>query len=431
MDSAHRWHLPLVAIAAVGFCGCVPGERGAAEKRPAIDEPSAAPDAGTSFGVTGGTKPTRPTRDAALNLKPMREEEAEVSTTKFNSSRICGACHTNIFAGWSRGMHAQAFVDPIFQDAFAKAYYASGGEAAKLCLRCHSPTVSRTKDYLGKLELTREGVTCDYCHSIDRVEEKAGKTTYTIDLARKHGPFKQASSPAHDIQYREHFERSEICAGCHDYTSPEGVVVFSTYSEWKASSYAKEGKQCQHCHMPRLAGGTVTSTNGKSGRQVYNDHTLAGGHSPAQVKRAVVARIDNVSRDADRVRVQISIENSGAGHMVPTGLPSRKLVLTLKATQRGRSVFQQKRTYQRIMQGDGLEPLVEDWRIKLYSKRVLRDTRIRPGEVRQETFVFTASRSEDVVLNASLTYEYEPKIATKHLIEIPIVELEHVIQRGL
>src|SRR5207249_4863664 len=50
------------------------------------------------------------------------------------------------------------------------------------------------------------------------------------------------------------FLRSEFCQSCHQFT-PEGFalngkLLENTYAEWKASRFAREGVQCQDCHMP-------------------------------------------------------------------------------------------------------------------------------------------------------------------------------------
>ena len=56
---------------------------------------------------------------------------------------------------------------------------------------------------------------------------------------------------------------SEFCAGCHEYTNDRGIPIFSTYSEWKTSPQAAEGKTCLKCHMPQAAGQTVRPGLGK------------------------------------------------------------------------------------------------------------------------------------------------------------------------
>ncbi len=412
---------PLLALA--GACAT---PQDSSDSKAAAETQASKPRAVTHVRDPGVQAFEPPIRQASL--RPVELSQAQMVTDGYNSARICGACHESIFRKWSRSMHALAYADPIFEAAFLKAYYYSGGEAARLCLGCHSPTVMETNDVLGKSELTQEGVTCDYCHSTAAlVENGQGRLTHTIDHRKKYGPFEQPSPPDHEIENRAYFVRSEICASCHDYTLPDGTVVFATYSEWLASKYAKEGKQCQDCHMPRLE----VSGDGKNSKRVVNDHDLQGGHSASQIKKALELRIEEATRDADRARIVVAVENSGAGHSVPTGLPSRMVVLTVTATQRRRPIFRREIVYQRVMQGEGHRALTEDWEIKLLSKRLLRDNRISSGEVRRETFVFEASPDEDIVVLARVSYRYQPKVATGQTMEVPITKFEKVIARGM
>ena len=162
------------------------------------------------------------------------------------------------------------------------------------------------------------------------------------------------------------------------------------------------------CHMPRLSGQSVKEGLKVKGHDIINDHQLLGGHEPSQVRQAVLVRVESLTRDGDRVSAVVALKNSGAGHYVPTGIPSRKLVLTVSATQRRRVIFQRDMVYQRVMQGADDRTLTEDWEIKLLSKRCLRDNRLAPLEVRRETFVFNASPDDDVDLSVRLNYVHGP-----------------------
>ena len=366
----------------------------------------------------------------AKRPEPLARDAVKLVKGQFNSARACGACHEAIFDKWAGSMHATSYTDPTFLSAFYKAYYESQGTAGPTCLRCHAPTTQVTKDVYGTQEITQEGVTCDFCHSLSGAPNKTDGR-HDIDWSAKHGPYKQTNSPEHAVAFSATFESSEICAGCHDYVLPDGTVVFATYSEWKATRYAQEGVQCHKCHMPRLPGRTVRAdVDGKS-HDVYNDHQLLGGHESSQVQRAVTLRVESVTRDATRVHAVVSLENSGAGHYVPTGIPSRKLVLNVTATQRSRTVFQRSIVYQRVMQGADGKPLTEDWAIKLHSKQVLRDNRLAPNEVRRETFVFDASQAEDVQISAKLAYVYDPGNAANFHIELVMAGADRVLERGL
>lgn len=424
MSKASRFsRVALIGVIASALVGCPEHPL-----VPASPPPSTNPPAAYASNLRGD--PDRAsTWPSVPRLEAMDPKSVKLVQGSFNSARACGACHQSIFDKWAGSMHAMSFTDPTFQSAFYKAYYESQGTATT-CLRCHSPTTQVTKDFHATTDLTREGVTCDFCHSVGEVvQSKEGQTHYEIDWSAKHGPYPKTPLPAHEVAYRESFEKSEFCAGCHDYTLPDGTVVFATYSEWRASTYAKEGVQCHSCHMPRIPGRTVSDIKADA-HEISNDHELLGGREPLQVKRAVTVKVESLTRDASRVRAVISLENSGAGHYLPTGMPSRKLVLSVTARQRGQTVFQRDTVYQRLMQDDKGKPLVEDWAIKLRSKNVLRDNRLAPHEMRRETFVFNASQIDDVQVSARLAYVYDPGTAGNFRIEMVIVDLEQTLPRG-
>jgi len=428
--------LPLIG-AALCSCPSKPAKQAnPPDAQPPAVTPTAAPDPveprEAAYAATRRDPPATTWPAPEQRLQPLERSAVKLVKGQFNSSRACGACHEAIFDKWASSMHAMSYTDPTFLNAFYRAYYESQGTAGSLCLRCHAPTAQVTKDIYGTRDVTREGVTCDYCHSVkDMTASKTGEMGYNIDWSAKHGPYQQTNSPEHAVAFSQTFESSDFCAGCHDYVLPDGTVVFATYSEWKASRYAEEGVQCHNCHMPRIPGRTVRAEVNGNSHDVYNDHRLMGGHEPNQVQRAVTLRLESLTRNATRMHAVVSLENSGAGHFVPTGIPSRKLVLSVIATQRGRTIFQRDIVYQRVMQGEDSMPLKEDWAIKLRSKRVLRDNRIAPHEVRRETFVFNASQAEDVNLTAKLAYVYDPGNAANFHIELVVADLNRVLPRGL
>src|SRR3990170_4308581 len=50
------------------------------------------------------------------------------------------------------------------------------------------------------------------------------------------------------------FLRAEFCRSCHQF-APDGLalngkLLEDTYNEWRSSRFAREGTQCQDCHMP-------------------------------------------------------------------------------------------------------------------------------------------------------------------------------------
>jgi hypothetical protein len=97
--------------------------------------------------------------------------------------------------------------------------------------------------------------------------------------------------------------------------------------------------------------------------------------------RALSGRV-RVSVVAGRLHVVLSLKNSGAGPDVPTGLPAHRLRVGVEVLDgTGRILAQVEHSYGRILV-DGAGNEVPFYR----AVRQRADTRIRPGETRDDTF---------------------------------------------
>jgi hypothetical protein len=337
------------------------------------------------------------------------------------SSAICAQCHQEIHSMWQRSMHGKSLSDPIFQVSYMRAYLETGGKARGTCLRCHAPAAALTGDLELEDPISREGITCDYCHSVASVDLSRASRPFEVRLdGVKRGPLGDAHSPAHEVARSPVHESAEFCAGCHEYTTPQGLTVFSTYSEWKASRYAKEGRPCQSCHMPSMPGSTVRADLGVRRREI-NLHNISGGHSADQVRRAASVKILRAERESpDRAVVEVEVANVGSGHAIPTGLPTRKLVLQVVLFVDGREVQRLDRTYQRtILDGEGRR-ITDDHRTILEGRKLLDDNRLRPGERRIERFVAPVSTRGRLSAEVHLDYVYQPELLHREQMSISI-----------
>jgi hypothetical protein len=111
------------------------------------------------------------------------------------------------------------------------------------------------------------------------------------------------------------FERSEFCLGCHQFEeggfSLNGKLLENSYQEWQASRYAREGVQCQHCHMPDR-------------RRLWR-----GIHDPEMVKSGVPIALTTKKptyRPGETLQAVLRMTNSGVGHYFPTYLTPRVVV---------------------------------------------------------------------------------------------------------
>lgn len=237
------------------------------------------------------------------------------------SAQGCNACHGQVHDDWARSAHASAWSSPSYQAALQRT-----GEST-VCRACHLPISNQhprlAVGYVGgdvarpelqvnpawDATLMTEGVTCAACHV------REGKIL---------GLHPSAGAP-HAVVVSAELSSPEMCATCHQLTWPGADRPFyDTYGEWKATAWAKAGVRCQDCHMPPRAG-EATATRFAA--------------TPSHAARADVGRALSILVDIDQPELQrgsvwsarVKLQNTGAGHHVPTGSPfkSLELVVTL------------------------------------------------------------------------------------------------------
>ncbi len=306
-------------------------------------------------------------------------------------------------------MHALAVKDPIFQASYVEVMMEEGPEAQKLCLRCHAPTTYFTHDFDMSEDITKEGVTCDFCHTLTSVRVGHRTKPFEVQPGRvKRGPYANASSPAHDTERSGLFRSAELCGSCHEYKGKNGVTIIGTFGEWRDSPQAKRGITCQKCHM--AATSSKAAKDGMGSTHPAYSHDVPGGHSVDQLRKAVRVSIKELKVSGDKVKAVVSLTNVGSGHCVPTGMPSRKLILTLTAVNpRKKVVFQDKVVIEKVMANSSGKTLRGDTAIMLRSASIKKDNRLRPGETRNLTFRFTKPRWTRITVEAKVVYQYEPK----------------------
>jgi len=257
--------------------------------------------------------------------------------------------------------------------------------------------------------ITKEGITCDFCHTVTAVRPGDRYTPFTVQPGIvKRASVAAARSPAHATKLSPLHTRAEFCGACHELKGPNGVTILGTYSEWRAGPYAKRGITCQKCHMPETTSRTVRPGIKGTSRRA-NLHDLQGGHSIMAVQKAARVRITSLRRDGDVVRGTVAVTNVGSGHMIPTGVPSRKLVLQISAQQEaGGKAYNRRITLQKVMADANGRALQNDVDIMLNSARILSDNRIPPGRSRTFSFAFPSSRYYALAVEAELTYWYQP-----------------------
>lgn len=365
---------------------------------------------------------------AARAAEPSRPRSGEpvVNPDGYTSARTCGQCHEDIYNSWKKSLHAFSLADPIFDTAFMQAVKVGGEEARKKCLGCHAPMTMSNGDYELQEGVTREGISCDFCHTVTAVHLGDPKGPFSTDPGLvKRGIIKKAESPAHKVAFSELHGTSEFCSGCHNYTTPGGAAVLSTYDEWKAGPYSREGRQCQDCHMVWSSGKVVREEVKPTGDKIHL-HDLI--HDTNQLKSALVVQITNVGRSTSGIIVDVEVENVGSGHKVPTGMPTREVILTV-VVEAGTRTLQQERSYRKVVADEKRNVLETDYETILHGARILNDTRIGPREKRMERFTFDyrVADAKGVKVRAALTYKYTPVIMRQQPMVVELGEAERVV----
>jgi hypothetical protein len=183
---------------------------------------------------------------------------------------------------------------------------------------------------------------------------------------------KHAVSGAHSTAYSPVHESSRVCAPCHEYRNAQGFAVLSTFSEWQASRFSKEGKHCQTCHMYHVMGKVADVRMAREPDSRINLHKMPGSHSVQQLNQTVKTRL-SATRVGERVRVTVEVANTASGHYVPTGSPLRQLILDVKASGSGVD-FRGQRLYTRAIADGSGKPLTNEHMAFLRGASVISDT---------------------------------------------------------
>jgi hypothetical protein len=387
-------------------------------------------------------------------------QPGSASAKGFLPAAAC-TCHGTLSTQWSESMHERALYDPVFQSKVADAERLAGPELAAACLRCHSPIGNILRDPKGAKYLeAAEGVTCMFCHQVVGNTGTHGNTSQLIvaDLTRR-AQHENPDAP-HAAASSAYYKTSEFCGDCHDVRHPgNGLQLDATYSEWKASSYAKQGKQCQDCHMSMVPGVPGPSPGraaplGPIRHDMYQ-MTFIGANVGQGPPEAAVALLQSaaslkiaapsVVTPGSETSITVTVTNKGAGHDLPTGVTEeRQMVLSVYAVNNaGNRTKIAERHFGTVYKGaNGAHP-VEVWdatgvysddRIPAGGSASLSGTLKMPLEARQTKVVaeltyrsltdelaakaqvdnpttVMVSASKTAYMNESLRYDYEAPVA--------------------
>ena len=315
---------------------------------------------------------------------------APAGTPAYAPARECAECHRAIHKYWSESEHARAAQSPAFRAGLAAAMAGAPDKAAvrRECAWCHVPTALVTADWDAEGAVAREGVTCDFCHTVSGVTLSRKGDPFDVQPGPvKRGPMEYAKTPAHETAYSVlHKSSALLCASCHEYTNPLGAPVLSTFSEWDAGPYPASGQTCQECHMPLVPGDTVLEALQPTQRRI-NLHRMTGGSDAGRMATGLDLALASVSVGARSADVEVVVTNTGVGHSAPGGLSTKSLVLAVGVDTGGRELLNRReRVYRREMrdaQGRTLEAAADMF---LKAASVGEDSRLRQKESRTERF---------------------------------------------
>jgi hypothetical protein len=286
---------------------------------------------------------------------------------------VCGNCHAEHLRQWQHSLMALSHIEPVYNFYFIKASQDSGKKLEPFCGRCHTPiaVMNSTIPFkhplhkpgdtkVGRVEST--GVQCDFCHTITGYTKLFNAGFTAVPSRTKRGPYRDSSSKFHDTAYSALHTSAELCGICHNVNHPvNGIVLESTYTEWKESPYARQGITCQKCHLtdgltePRVHPGKAALNGPK--RKHVSRHYFVGPNilfanrpgagklkalSLKLLKSAAKVELLDPVRRRGKVEIRVKITNVGAGHYLPTGITEiREMWLEVKVTDsKGRVLFE-------------------------------------------------------------------------------------------
>jgi hypothetical protein len=301
-----------------------------------------------------------------------QEEETVLPREQLLDPAKCGSCHVEQYREWSGSMHAYAADDPVFLAMNARLQRETGGQLKGFCVQCHAPMAlaeGKTQDGLNLHEVPQslKGVTCYFCHNVEKVEGTHDNALVLgHDSTMRGPPFERpARNGVHKSKHSnfldgDRTDSARMCGACHDIVSPAGTHIERTFAEWQGSVFSKEfdpknpslptGATCVQCHMPSRGEGPVTPN---SGRRPLHAHTFAGvdvALTPWPEAEAQKAEIDEfLSRTVQSAlcvnvlsgssQIAVVLHNLGAGHAFPSGASSDRRVWLEVVAYRGGEVI--------------------------------------------------------------------------------------------
>jgi hypothetical protein len=173
--------------------------------------------------------------------------------------------------------------------------------------------------------------------------------------------------------------------------------------------------------MPLIPGKVVKSNIKSSNQKQINLHAISASRSTEQLRKALKVEIKNINKEKDIIEVVVGVTNVGSGHLVPTGIPSRKLILVVEL-RTPNEYFVQQKIYQKIILDESAKEIKKDSEFFLKAARVSFDNRLRPRETRTERFAFVRPKNRKITISARIEYLYKTKVLSPTEIRVKMAE---------
>jgi len=302
-----------------------------------------------------------------------------------------------------------------------------------------------------KQAVSERGTGCLFCHRITKAENAGGNTDLTVNLKdRQSYVFEDTSDEilqwfsdkqinalpeAHKVSYSNKllYQSSLYCATCHnEFTTGMGANINDNFGEWLASPFNRPDEPSQHktcidCHMTQ----DVNDFDNKVSGQSTNDgvvksnlrsHHFTGGNyyftgmrNPEHKKLSVEILKSALTLDVEKNGQQVvaKVTNINSGHDMPGGARRQVWLEVIVRDKYDAIVYQSgvmknghipkdSRKFEKIgVDNDGKPVGLRFWR---YTK-IGKDTRIKPGETRNEVFNLPEGITYPISVSTRVLYQ--------------------------
>ena len=272
----------------------------------------------------------------------------------------CGTCHQQQLADWRTSWHATSLGSGVAGQL--EEMLQTDPASALSCQSCHAPLAEQAPMVAvdGRFERTprfdpalqSRGLVCAACHV--RRHQRFGPPRRDGSLA---STAPRERLPHNGVTRTPAFLASEFCMSCHQFTPDgfalNGKLLENTYNEWKASRFARQGTQCQDCHMPDRR------------------HLWRGIHDPDMVRSGLTITVEADAtryRPGETARVVLRVQSSRVGHAFPTYVTPRVLLRVELVDSNGQP-----------LPGTRQETVIAR-EVALDLSREMLDTRLAPGQ---------------------------------------------------